>query len=164
MRGALNLPFRPPGSLGITWLPSPNSEPRPEGAVIDTLVLHYTGMRSGTEAIARLRDPAAVVSAHYVVEEDGEVLHLVPESLKARHAGVSHWRGASALNGTSTGIEVVNPGHEHGYRDHEVDPHVPLRAEDVDDPLGREVERLDDRRRPAARAHACPSPATASRT
>jgi N-acetylmuramoyl-L-alanine amidase len=117
VRGALNLPFRPPGSLGITWLPSPNSEPRPEGAVIDTLVLHYTGMRSGTEAIARLRDPAAVVSAHYVVEEDGEVLHLVPESLKARHAGVSHWRGASALNGTSIGIEVVNPGHEHGYRD-----------------------------------------------
>lgn len=109
-------PFRPLGALRITDLPSPNSEPRPPGAVIDTLVLHYTGMRSGAEAIARLRDPAAIVSAHYVVEEDGEVFRLVPEALKARHAGVSHWRGATALNDRSIGIEVVNPGHEHGYR------------------------------------------------
>jgi N-acetylmuramoyl-L-alanine amidase len=109
----------------MTWLPSPNSEPRPEGARIDTLVLHYTGMRNGAEAITRLRDAAAVVSAHYVVEEDGEVFHLVPESLKARHAGVSHWRGASALNTTSIGIEVVNPGHEHGYREF---PALPMAA------------------------------------
>ena len=84
--------------------------------MIDTLILHYTGMRSGADAIARLRDPVAIVSAHYVVEEDGEVFRLVPEAMKARHAGVSHWRGASALNDTSIGIEVVNPGHEHGYR------------------------------------------------
>jgi N-acetylmuramoyl-L-alanine amidase len=109
-------PFRPLGALRITDLPSPNQEARPAGAVIDTLILHYTGMRSGIEAIARLRDPDAIVSAHYVVEEDGEVFRLVPEASKARHAGVSHWRGASALNGTSIGIEVVNPGHEHGYR------------------------------------------------
>ncbi len=103
-------------SLRIIEAPSPNTEPRPAGTVIDTLILHYTGMQSGAEAIARLRDPAAVVSAHYVVEEDGTILRLVPDALKARHAGISHWRGRSALNANSIGIELINPGHEWGYR------------------------------------------------
>jgi N-acetylmuramoyl-L-alanine amidase len=102
--------------LRIRDVPSPNHEARPEGAVIDTLVLHYTGMRSGAEAIARLCDPAAKVSAHYVVEEDGAVFRLVAEERRAAHAGISHWRGRSALNGNSIGIEIVNPGHEWGYR------------------------------------------------
>jgi N-acetylmuramoyl-L-alanine amidase len=97
-------------------LPSPNHEARPDGAVIDTLVLHYTGMRSGQEAIARLCDPAAKVSAHYVVEEDGAVFRLVAEERRAAHAGISFWRGRSALNANSIGIEIVNPGHEWGYR------------------------------------------------
>ncbi len=103
-------------TLRIREAPSPNTEPRPEGTVIDTLILHYTGMQTGAAAIARLRDPAAVVSAHYVVEEDGTIFRLVPEALKARHAGISHWRGKSALNANSIGIEIVNPGHEWGYR------------------------------------------------
>ena len=97
-------------------MPSPNHEARPDGAVIDALVLHYTGMRSGQEAIARLCDPAAKVSAHYVVEEDGAVFRLVAEARRAAHAGISFWRGSSALNGNSIGIEIVNPGHEWGYR------------------------------------------------
>jgi N-acetylmuramoyl-L-alanine amidase len=97
-------------------LPSPNVDERPAGTVIDTLILHYTGMRSGAEAIARLRDAGAVVSSHYVVEEDGRTFRLVPEALRARHAGVSHWRGREALNDVSIGIEIVNPGHEWGYR------------------------------------------------
>ena len=84
--------------------------------MIDTLVLHYTGMRSGAEAIARLCDPAAKVSAHYVVEEDGAVFRLVAEERRAAHAGISFWRGRSALNANSIGIEIVNPGHEWGYR------------------------------------------------
>lgn len=103
-------------SLRIIEAPSPNTEPRPDDTPIDTLILHYTGMQTGAVAIARLRDPAAVVSAHYVVEEDGTIFRLVPEALKARHAGVSHWRGRSALNANSIGIEIVNPGHEWGYR------------------------------------------------
>ena len=97
-------------------MPSPNHEARPDGAVIHTLVLHYTGMRSGQEAIARLCDPAAKVSAHYVVEEDGAVFRLVAEARRAAHAGISYWRGRSALNANSIGIEIVNPGHEWGYR------------------------------------------------
>ncbi len=82
---------------------------------MDTLVLHYTGMESAAAAIDRLCDPAAAVSAHYVVCEDGAVWALVPETLRAWHAGDSAWRGAEGLNGRSIGIEIVNPGHAHGY-------------------------------------------------
>jgi N-acetylmuramoyl-L-alanine amidase len=80
------------------------------------LVLHYTGMRTAREAIDRLRDPTAKVSAHYVVDEDGGICRLVPEERRAWHAGVSYWRGHTALNDRSIGIEIVNPGHEFGYR------------------------------------------------
>lgn len=103
-------------TLRILEAPSLNHEPRPDGLAIDTLILHYTGMRTGAEAIARLRDAAAIVSAHYVVEKDGTIFRLVAEGLRARHAGISHWRGQSALNANSIGIEIVNPGHEWGYR------------------------------------------------
>ena len=96
--------------------PSPNHDERPAGAPIDILLLHYTGMPTGAAALARLRDPAARVSSHYLVEEDGAVFRLVAEDRRAWHAGISQWRGAEALNGRSIGIEVVNPGHEWGYR------------------------------------------------
>jgi N-acetylmuramoyl-L-alanine amidase len=100
----------------IRDLPSQNQDERPAEAPVDMLILHYTGMRSAAEAIARLRDPAAKVSSHYVVDEDGAVFRLVPEHRRAFHAGVSHWRGHALLNGRSIGIEIVNPGHEWGYR------------------------------------------------
>lgn len=80
------------------------------------LVLHYTGMSSAAAALARLRDPAAKVSAHYLLDEDGSVTALVPEAERAWHAGVSWWRGRVGLNDVSVGIELVNPGHEWGYR------------------------------------------------
>ncbi len=102
--------------MRIRDLPSPNQDDRPAGQAIDMLVLHYTGMETGQAAINRLRDPLAAVSSHYVVEEDGTVFRLVEEERRAWHAGVSHWRGASGLNGRSIGIEIVNPGHEFGYR------------------------------------------------
>lgn len=102
--------------MRIIEAPSPNHDARPDGARVDTLVLHYTGMQTGAAALARLRDPDAKVSAHYVVEEDGMVFRLVAEDRRAWHAGISHWRGVSGLNGTSIGIEIVNPGHEWGYR------------------------------------------------
>jgi N-acetylmuramoyl-L-alanine amidase len=96
--------------------PSPNHDARPPGVPIDMLVLHYTGMPDEAGALARLRDPAAEVSAHYLVGEDGTVTRLVPEERRAWHAGVSHWRGHAGLNARSIGIEVVNPGHDWGYR------------------------------------------------
>jgi N-acetylmuramoyl-L-alanine amidase len=101
----------------IRELPSPNFDERPGGPDdIDILMLHYTGMQTGQAAIDRLRDPVAKVSSHYVVEEDGTIFRLVPEHLRAFHAGISYWRGRHTLNGTCIGIEIVNPGHEWGYR------------------------------------------------
>jgi N-acetylmuramoyl-L-alanine amidase len=94
--------------------PSPNFDART--APPDAILLHYTGMLSGEEALARLRDPEAKVSSHYLVEEDGRVFRMVPEERRAWHAGVSYWRGETDMNGASVGIEIVNPGHEFGYR------------------------------------------------
>ncbi|HET7086520.1 MAG TPA: N-acetylmuramoyl-L-alanine amidase [Rhizomicrobium sp.] len=96
--------------------PSPNHDDR-GGAAIDMLVLHYTGMRGAEEALARLCDPAAKVSAHYTIDEDGTVYAHVPEARRAWHAGQSYWAGATDINARSIGIELVNPGHEFGYRE-----------------------------------------------
>ena len=79
------------------------------------LVFHYTGMETARAALDRLRDPEAKVSAHYVVDEDGEVYSLVDENKRAWHAGVSFWKGKTDINSRSIGIEIVNPGHELGY-------------------------------------------------
>jgi N-acetylmuramoyl-L-alanine amidase len=96
---------------------SPNVNARPEGAAIDLVVLHYTGMEDGLSAIKRLRDPEARVSCHYVVEEDGRVFRLAPEEMRAWHAGVSVWNGNTDVNSHSIGIEIVNGGHDFGLPD-----------------------------------------------
>jgi N-acetylmuramoyl-L-alanine amidase len=102
----------------MNWIdrPSPNQDARPAGTVVDTLVLHYTGMESAEAALVRLTDPAAQVSAHYTIDEDGTVYGHVPEDRRAWHAGVSYWAGARDINARSIGVELVNPGHAFGYR------------------------------------------------
>lgn len=96
--------------------PSPNHDART--LPVSVLVLHYTGMETGQAAIERLADPAAKVSAHYVVEEDGGVIAMVDEDRRAWHAGVSYWRGLTDLNSASVGIEIVNGGHDYGLPDY----------------------------------------------
>ena len=93
---------------------SPNCDER--ALPVSMVVLHYTGMRTAEEAEQRLVDPAAKVRAHYLIGEDGEVVRLVPEGKRAWHAGRSYWRGLNDVNSASIGIELVNPGHEWGYR------------------------------------------------
>ena len=93
---------------------SPNHDER--ALPVSMVVLHYTGMRTAAEAEARLTDPGAKVSAHYLIDEAGEVARLVPEHCRAWHAGRSFWRGLDDVNSASIGIELVNPGHEWGYR------------------------------------------------
>lgn len=95
---------------------SPNFDPRPPRVAIDMVVLHYTGMPNADAALARLADPASRVSAHYVIDEDGAVYRMVPEGGRAWHAGAAYWRGSTDVNARSIGIELVNPGHEYGYR------------------------------------------------
>jgi len=100
-----------------TMIASPNYNNRPCGLPVDMLVLHYTGMETCEAALERLCDADALVSAHYVIDEDGTVHRLVDEDKRAWHAGVAWWRGAMDVNGRSIGVELVNPGHEFGYRD-----------------------------------------------
>jgi N-acetylmuramoyl-L-alanine amidase len=101
--------------LSVKEAPSPNFDKR--RAPPDMLVLHYTGMKTAKGAVARLRDPEAKVSAHYVVDEDGAILRLVAEERRAWHAGRGVWQGETDCNAASIGIEIVNPGHEFGYRE-----------------------------------------------
>ncbi len=96
-------------------LPSPNHDER-GGEPVSLLVLHYTGMTSGQAALSRLCDPAAKVSSHYTIDEDGTVYAHVAEERRAWHAGLSFWAGTRNVNACSIGIELVNPGHEFGYR------------------------------------------------
>jgi N-acetylmuramoyl-L-alanine amidase len=103
--------------VNVVERPSPNSAPRAEGAVVDTLVLHYTELPL-QDALDILSDVARThrVSAHYVLAEDGTAYRLVPEERVAWHAGLSSWRGREALNGNSIGIEIVNlHGDRHDY-------------------------------------------------
>lgn len=95
---------------------SPNFNARRKSK-ISHLVLHYTGMETAQAALKRLCDPAAEVSAHYVVDENGKVTQLVDEAQRAWHAGKSFWAGEDDINSSSIGIEIVNPGHEFGYRE-----------------------------------------------
>ncbi|MCW5771993.1 MAG: N-acetylmuramoyl-L-alanine amidase [Rhodospirillaceae bacterium] len=96
--------------------PSPNFNERPVGGTIDLLILHYTGMLSAAAALERLCEPEAKVSAHYTIDEDGTIYRHVAEDKRAWHAGVSCWAGTRDINDRSIGIELVNPGHEFGYR------------------------------------------------
>ena len=94
--------------------PSPNFNDR--ALPVSMLVLHYTGMEDAASAIAWLRNPESKVSCHYLVAEDGQVVRMVDEEKRAWHAGRSWWRGVTDVNSASFGIEIVNPGHEFGYR------------------------------------------------
>jgi N-acetylmuramoyl-L-alanine amidase len=95
---------------------SPNfNERRPPG-IPKLIVLHYTGMLSAASALARLCDPASEVSSHYLIDEQGQIYQLVPNTYRSWHAGTSSWQGVIDINSWSIGIELDNPGHEHGYQ------------------------------------------------
>jgi N-acetylmuramoyl-L-alanine amidase len=110
--------------------PSPNFDERT--LPISMIVLHYTGMPTAEGAIERLTSADSKVSSHYIVAEDGQVLRLVAEENRAWHAGKSHWRQINDVNSASIGIEIVNPGHEFGYRpfpDAQIEALIPLMSD-----------------------------------
>lgn len=96
--------------------PSPNFDERPPGAAIDALILHYTGMATGAEALTQLANADAKVSAHYCVDESGAVFGMIDEAKRAWHAGLSYWAGQQRLNDVSVGVEIINTGHAHGLK------------------------------------------------
>lgn len=95
---------------------SPNYGERADGVKPGLVILHYTNMKTAEEALQRLCDPASEVSAHYLIDEDGSIYQLVDESFRAWHAGQSYWQAETDINSHSIGIELVNPGHAHGYQ------------------------------------------------
>ncbi|MCX7300520.1 MAG: N-acetylmuramoyl-L-alanine amidase [Rhodobacterales bacterium] len=108
--GSFALPRRRGAQLRTVDHPSPNRGLRRDGARPDIVVLHYTAMQSTADALDRLTDPVAEVSAHYLVSEQGTVFALVPEDLRAWHAGAGVWAGVSDINSRSIGIELANSG------------------------------------------------------
>jgi N-acetylmuramoyl-L-alanine amidase len=109
--------IKPDSDLVVAFHPSPNAGERRKGERPHLVVLHYTGMASAAKAIDWLARPESKVSAHYVIDEEGSITQMVPEALRAWHAGASHWAGESDINSVSIGIEIQNPGHEDGYPD-----------------------------------------------
>lgn len=106
-----------PDFSGAAVVPSPNRGDRVDGRTPDMILLHYTGMPTAEGALSWLRRPESQVSSHYFVHEDGQVLQLVPERLRAWHAGKSYWAGDSDINSLSIGIEIANAGHPGGLPD-----------------------------------------------
>ncbi|MEL7167525.1 MAG: N-acetylmuramoyl-L-alanine amidase [Pseudomonadota bacterium] len=104
-------PVSPGGwQLKRRWCPSPNCGSRRDGLIPTHVVLHYTAMDSAAAAIERLCDPAAQVSAHFVICRTGTVTQLVAEGLRAWHAGAGQWAGLVDINSRSIGIELDNDG------------------------------------------------------
>ena len=109
--------FAPDSCVVAEIMPSPNHGERSGGRQPDMIVLHYTGMPDAESALALLCAAGSNVSAHYFVFEDGRIVQMVPESRRAWHAGKSEWAGETDINSRSIGIEIANPGHDHGYPD-----------------------------------------------
>jgi len=102
-------------NIKIIQKKSPNFDKRPKGVKINSIIIHYTGMKTFNQAYKRLCDKKSKVSSHYLIGRDGRIMNLVDEKNRAWHAGFSHWKGIDNLNDISIGIELENPGHEFGY-------------------------------------------------
>ena len=111
------LPFQPDSSVVESVMPSPNHGERAGGRAPDMILLHYTGIPDADAALERLCSPASEVSTHYFVHEDGRIVQCVREERRAWHAGSGSWQNDVDINSCSIGIEIVNPGHDHGYPD-----------------------------------------------
>ncbi len=112
-------------TLEADWRPAANMEPRKEGKRPSMLLMHYTGMASAEAAVNWLCAPQSRVSCHYLVDEAGRITQMVPEAMRAWHAGEGFWAGETDINSASIGVEIHNPGHEAGYPDF---PEAQMRA------------------------------------
>jgi len=96
------------------YSPNYNDKKRAKNS-IKTIVIHYTGMQSERESIARLCNSKSKVSSHFIINQSGKVYRLIQDNQIAWHAGKSCWRNYKNLNKNSIGIELVNKGHQFGY-------------------------------------------------
>lgn len=94
-----------------------NYNNRSPQASIEYLIYHYTACDLATSLKILCDDKSDnPVSAHYLIDENGDVYQLVDEEKRAWHAGKSSWEGRDDINSWSIGIELVNPGHGLHYR------------------------------------------------
>tara|TARA_Y200000002_G_scaffold365266_1_gene355011 strand:- start:119 stop:862 length:744 start_codon:yes stop_codon:yes gene_type:complete len=91
--------------------------PERDKKLIKFIIIHYTGMKIESKALKKLANPNSKVSAHYFIKNNGTIVNIVPDEYVAWHAGVSNWKNFKSLNKYSIGIEISNPGHNHGYKD-----------------------------------------------
>ena len=104
-------------ALKTTFNYSPNFNPKKrDSKQVKFIVFHYTGMKNESGVLNRLTDIQSEVSCHYLIKNNGEILKMVPDLYIAWHAGKSLWKNYKSLNQSSIGIEITNPGHEHGYK------------------------------------------------
>lgn len=144
--------FKADSKLVHRVAPAANVEPRVSGARPSLLIMHYTGMSSAEKAIDWLARAESRVSCHYVIADDGAITQMVPESMRAWHAGVSYWRGERDINSHSIGIEIQNPGHEHGY------PDFPDAQMDAVIALGKDIVKRHRMRADGVLAHSDVAP------
>ena len=100
--------------MSINYSPNFNLKKR-SFSKVKYLIFHYTGMKSEKGAIKRLTSNNSGVSCHYFIKRNGKIIKIVPDLYIAWHAGISSWKKDKLLNSNSIGIEISNPGHEHGY-------------------------------------------------
>ena len=101
--------------MSINYSPNFDKKKR-NNSKVKYLVFHYTGMKSENAAIKRLTNESSKVSCHYFIKNNGKIIKMVPDLYVAWHAGISSWKKDKFINSNSIGIEVSNPGHDHGYR------------------------------------------------
>jgi N-acetylmuramoyl-L-alanine amidase len=97
--------------------------------VIDTVVLHYTDLPTAQESLQRLCDPEAKVSAHYLIDDNGQIYQMVLDEKRAWHAGVSHWMGRENVNDFSIGVELQNPGYNYFIANNTWQPYTKIQLE-----------------------------------
>ena len=102
--------------MTINYSPNFDLKKRPSSK-IKYLIFHYTGMKSDKSAIKKLTNINSKVSCHYYIDQKGNIIQMVPDLYVAWHAGQSFWGKDNSLNKKSIGIEISNPGHQHGYKD-----------------------------------------------
>jgi N-acetylmuramoyl-L-alanine amidase len=105
------------------WVPSPNRDER----MPVLIVLHATEQQSVQESLDTLRgaNPGGAVSAHYLIGRDGGRYQLVPDELRAWHAGAGRWGTVTNVNAASIGIELDNDGSA-GFPDAQIESLIVL--------------------------------------
>ncbi len=74
------------------------------------IIIHHTAQDSLKQTLKTFTLSRTQVSAHYVIAQDGRVVHMLNDYLRAWHAGNASWGRNTDINSASIGIELDNNG------------------------------------------------------